>query len=50
MTAHCAPQVGGEGAPGFVPAFTNGLVMILITEIGDKTFFVAAIMAMKHNR
>lgn len=34
--------------------FLEGLVksgtMILISEIGDKTFFIAAIMAMRHSR
>ena len=34
--------------------FLEGLVksgtMILISEIGDKTFFIAAIMAMRHPR
>lgn len=24
--------------------------MIIVSEIGDKTFFIAAIMAMKHSR
>lgn len=37
-------------SPGFLGATANGFVMIMITEVGDKTFFVAAIMAMKHNR
>ena len=34
--------------------FLEGLVksgmMILLSEIGDKTFFIAAIMAMRHSR
>ena len=25
-------------------------MMILLSEIGDKTFFIAAIMAMRHSR
>ena len=41
-------QTGNKN--GFLSAFTNSLVMIVATEIGDKTFFIAAIMAMKHNR
>ncbi len=28
--------------------FTRSAVMILVSEIGDKTFFIAAIMAMRH--
>jgi len=34
----------------FGPAFVNSLGMIFATEIGDKTFFIAAIMAMKYPR
>lgn len=31
-------------------AFTSGLSLITISELGDKTFFIAAILAMKHSR
>jgi Ca2+/H+ antiporter, TMEM165/GDT1 family len=31
-------------------AFTAGLLLITISELGDKTFFIAAILAMKHSR
>uniref|UniRef100_A0A0D6R698 GDT1 family protein n=1 Tax=Araucaria cunninghamii TaxID=56994 RepID=A0A0D6R698_ARACU len=31
-------------------AFTKSLAMTILSEIGDKTFFVAAIMAMRHPR
>eukprot|EP01116_Phalansterium_solitarium_P022041 TRINITY_DN7134_c0_g1_i1.p1 TRINITY_DN7134_c0_g1~~TRINITY_DN7134_c0_g1_i1.p1 ORF type:complete len:240 (+),score=27.34 TRINITY_DN7134_c0_g1_i1:55-774(+) len=34
----------------FFPAFTASFGMILVTEIGDRTFFVAAIMAMRYAR
>lgn len=34
----------------FVTATMNSLFMILVTEIGDKTFFIAAILAMRHGR
>ena len=34
----------------FVSSFTNSLVVILITEIGDKTFFIAAVLAMRNGR
>jgi len=30
--------------------FWSSLAMIIVSEIGDKTFFIAAIMAMKHSR
>jgi len=33
----------------FWNAFFNSLGMIFATEIGDKTFFIAAIMSMRHN-
>ncbi|GAB4377296.1 MAG: TMEM165/GDT1 family protein [Elainellaceae cyanobacterium] len=31
-------------------AFTAGLLLITISELGDKTFFIAAILAMRHPR
>lgn len=31
-------------------AFFKSLLLIIATEIGDKTFFIAAILAMKHGR
>jgi putative Ca2+/H+ antiporter (TMEM165/GDT1 family) len=34
----------------FVQGTVNSLVMILVTEIGDKTFFIAAVLAMRHGR
>mmetsp|Transcript_19710 Transcript_19710/g.62801 ORF Transcript_19710/g.62801 Transcript_19710/m.62801 type:complete len:241 (+) Transcript_19710:75-797(+) len=36
--------------PGFTHAFVQSFFVILATEIGDKTFFIAAIMAMRHSR
>lgn len=39
-------EVRGEFLEGL---FKSG-TMILISEIGDKTFFIAAIMAMRHAR
>uniref|UniRef100_A0A1B6J985 GDT1 family protein n=1 Tax=Homalodisca liturata TaxID=320908 RepID=A0A1B6J985_9HEMI len=35
---------------GFVHAFVASFSVIIVSEIGDKTFFIAAIMAMKHSR
>jgi len=35
---------------GFVHAFIASLSVIVVSEVGDKTFFIAAIMAMKHSR
>eukprot|EP01038_Epipyxis_sp_PR26KG_P008527 gene8527-11527_t len=34
----------------FVASTINSLMMILVTEIGDKTFFIAAVLAMRHGR
>lgn len=31
-------------------AFTAGLVLITISELGDKTFFIAVLLAMRHSR
>jgi len=35
---------------GFWKAFTSGVAMIIATEIGDKTFFIAAVLSMKYSR
>jgi len=35
---------------GFIHAFVASLTMIIVSELGDKTFFIAAIMAMRHAR
>ncbi|KAF4672858.1 hypothetical protein FOL47_011277 [Perkinsus chesapeaki] len=34
---------------GFVGAFVASFLMILCAEIGDKTFFIAAVLSMKHS-
>lgn len=34
----------------FVAGFVNSLGMILVTEIGDKTFFIAAVLSMRNGR
>jgi Ca2+/H+ antiporter, TMEM165/GDT1 family len=39
-----------QGGSGFMPALVNSFSMIIVTEIGDKTFFIAAILAMSHPR
>lgn len=33
-----------------LPGFTAGLVLITLSELGDKTFFIGAILAMRHPR
>lgn len=33
---------------GFWDGFTSSISMIIVSELGDKTFFIAAIMAMRH--
>lgn len=35
---------------GFAHAFIASLSVIIVSELGDKTFFIAAIMAMRHSR
>jgi len=35
---------------GFSHGFLSSLSVILVSELGDKTFFIAAIMAMKYSR
>lgn len=39
-----------DGEMNFMNAFVAALSMIIVTELGDKTFFIAAIMAMNHAR
>lgn len=34
----------------FLSGFTSGLLLITLSELGDKTFFIAAILAMRHPR
>jgi len=41
-----SPSMVEEGVHGFVQAFS----MIILSEIGDKTFLIAAILAMRHSR
>ena len=42
---HAADEVHHETA---ISLFIGGLIMIVVSEIGDKTFFIAALMAMKY--
>ena len=39
-----------NGNVGFIHAFVASLSVIIVSELGDKTFFIAAIMAMRHSR
>jgi len=34
----------------FLSGFTSGLLLITLSELGDKTFFIGAILAMRHPR
>ncbi|CAK9814856.1 Transmembrane protein 165 [Anthophora quadrimaculata] len=44
-----SPQLPKDNL-GFLHAFIASLSVIIVSELGDKTFFIAAIMAMKHPR
>jgi uncharacterized membrane protein len=39
-----------DAGNGFIHAFVASLSVIIVSELGDKTFFIAAIMAMRHPR
>ncbi|XP_074651016.1 putative divalent cation/proton antiporter TMEM165 isoform X2 [Tubulanus polymorphus] len=39
-----------EISVGFIHAFAASISVIIVSELGDKTFFIAAIMAMRHSR
>jgi putative Ca2+/H+ antiporter (TMEM165/GDT1 family) len=43
---HLLPRYRG----GFWKGFSSGVAMILATEIGDKTFFIAAVLSMRQER
>ena len=43
-------HLDGEGIVQPFHSFVLSLTMILVSEVGDKTFLVAALMAMKHDR
>ncbi|XP_027456097.1 transmembrane protein 165 isoform X2 [Zalophus californianus] len=51
-----APVHGNKEDPaaqtnlGFIHAFVAAISVIIVSELGDKTFFIAAIMAMRYNR
>jgi len=49
---HGSTGKGGADEPqfGFFHAFLASISVIVVSELGDKTFFIAAIMAMKHPR
>ena len=39
-----------QGNSGFIHAFIATLSVIVVSELGDKTFFISAIMSMRHSR
>ncbi|KAI9355808.1 hypothetical protein BD770DRAFT_390774 [Pilaira anomala] len=43
-------ELGFSTDPALEKSFIISLLMIIVSEIGDKTFLIAAIMAMKHSR
>ncbi|XP_061834100.2 putative divalent cation/proton antiporter TMEM165 [Nerophis lumbriciformis] len=51
---HLVPVVkdddSGKANLGFIHAFVASISVIIVSELGDKTFFIAAIMAMRYNR
>lgn len=43
-------EESSRGNLGFLHAFVASISVIIVSELGDKTFFIAAIMAMRYNR
>ncbi|XP_068174878.1 putative divalent cation/proton antiporter TMEM165 [Antennarius striatus] len=43
-------DASSKGNLGFIHAFVASISVIIVSELGDKTFFIAAIMAMRYNR
>ena len=50
VAASASEATAGLSFTGFAHAFGESFMVILATEIGDRTFFIAAIMAMRHSR
>lgn len=48
--AHQPELVDSEELDRVLTAFIAGFLLIAISELGDKTFFIAAILAMRHSR
>lgn len=44
------PPIGRDPSSGFLESFVSSCSVIAVSEIGDKTFFMAAIFAMKFSR
>jgi Ca2+/H+ antiporter, TMEM165/GDT1 family len=42
--------ISGLSQPHLFESFTKGLLLISVSELGDKTFFITAILAMRHPR
>lgn len=49
-TASGAAAASGSDATGDLSSFLISVLMIVVLEIGDKTFLIAALMAMRHDR
>lgn len=45
-----AGKVEDESSLGFWHAFAASISVIIVSELGDKTWFIAAILAMRHSR
>lgn len=43
-------SVNSEELDQVLTAFTAGLLLIAVSELGDKTFFIAVVLAMRHSR
>ena len=48
--AHSLKLVDSEELDEVLSAVTAGFLLIGVSELGDKTFFIAAILAMRHSR
>lgn len=43
-------SMGEDETGGFMKGFSSSTAMIIATEIGDKTFFIAAVLSMRNSR
>lgn len=45
-----APAAGSLGNEAFREGLISGFLLILFSELGDKTFFIAVLLALKKNK
>ena len=50
QASSCAQPAGLLGNSAFVEGTISGFLLIFFSELGDKTFFIAVLLALKNNK